>query len=342
MANKDTLGDDMTTRCGIILAAGEGRRLQPFVRQWRGDDLPKQYVDFTGGGSLLEQTWRRAERLIPAERLLTIVNRSHLSYREACRQLAKRPAGNVVVQPENKETGPGLLLSLLHLRRRDPDAVAVIFPSDHFIMEEALFMGHVDLACRAVERDPDGLVLLGMEPDGPEPDYGYILPDRRKEDGAGGCLMRILRFVEKPDGETAEALILDGALWNTFVMVARVERLLILMRWLAPALYQAFDRLEAAIGTTREQVTTETVYRSIVPANFSTQILQSDDTARVARLLVLPVRGVGWSDWGSADRLTADLERMGGLTWVDPLRRYGLRAATIRMAMGMATTFPRR
>jgi mannose-1-phosphate guanylyltransferase len=310
----------MTTQCGIILAAGEGRRLQPFVRQWRGDDLPKQYVDFTGAGSLLEQTWHRAEWLIPAERLLTIVNRSHLSYQEACLQLATRSAENVIIQPENKETGPGLLLSLMHQRRRDPDAVAVIFPSDHFIREEGPFMGHVDMACRVVERDPDSLVLLGMEPNGPEPDYGYILTKRRKEDGAGRCASRILRFVEKPDAETAEALILNGALWNTFVMVARVERLLILMRRLAPALYQAFDRVQAAIGTAREQETTEMVYRSLMPVNFSTQILQSDAAPRLARLLVLPVRGVGWSDWGSAARLTADLERMGGVTWVDPLR----------------------
>jgi mannose-1-phosphate guanylyltransferase len=312
----------MSRRCGIILAGGEGRRLEPFVRQWRGDDLPKQYVDFTGSGSLLEQTWRRAERLIPAQRLMTIVNRSHLSYREACRQLASRSAGNVVVQPENKETGPGLLLSLLHLqlRLRDPNAVAVILPSDHFVREEGLFMGHVDLACRVVEREPDGLVLLGMEPDGPEPDYGYILPGRRKKDGVDSCVRRILQFVEKPDRDAADALIRAGALWNAFVMVARVDRLLILMRWLAPALYQLFDRVQRAIGTAREQETTEEVYRSLIPVNFSTNILQSSAAQRIARLLVLPVRGVGWSDWGSAARLTANLEQMGVLTWSDPLR----------------------
>jgi len=309
----------MSTRCGIILAGGEGRRLESFVRQWRGDDLPKQYVDFTGAGSLLEQTWRRAELLIPAQRLLTIVNRSHLSYREACLQLASRPAGNVVVQPENKETGPGLLLSLLHVHRRDPDAVVVIFPSDHFVREEGLFMGHVDLACRVVGRNPDGLVLLGMEPDGPEQDYGYIVPGQRREDGAAGCVRRILQFVEKPDRDAADVLIRTGALWNTFVMAVRVERLLILMRWLAPALYQAFNRVQEAIGTACEQETTEAAYRSLVPMNFSTSILQTAVAHRIARLLVLPVCGVGWSDWGSAARLTAGLEHISGSTWNNPL-----------------------
>ena len=307
-------------RGGIVLAAGEGRRLRAFIRQWRGDDLPKQYVDFTGTGSLLERTWRRAERLLPAGRLLTIVNRSHLTHREACRQLAGRAPETVIVQPENKETAPGLLLSLLHLQQRDPDAVAVIFPSDHFIVEEALFMGHVDLACRAVEREPTGLVLLGMEPDGPEPDYGYILPGRRKEDGEGGCVKRIIQFVEKPDRETAGALIRAGALWNAFVMVARVERLLILIRWLAPPLCAAFDRVQASIGTIREREAVESAYRTLDPVNFSSGILQAAIAHRIARLSMLPVRGVGWSDWGSAARLTADLLRMGNVTRPEPFR----------------------
>ncbi len=305
-------------RCGIVLAAGEGRRLQPFVRQWRGDDLPKQYVDFSGSRSTLEQTWRRAGRLIPIERLLTIVDRSHLDYEDVRRQLAGRPEGTIIVQPDNKETGPGLLLPLLHLHRRHPDAVVAIFPSDHFIREDALFMGHVDLACRVAEQEPAGLVLLGMEPEGPEPDYGYLLPGRRLEDGVGTCVRRILQFVEKPDRTSAEHLIRGGALWNTFVMAARLTRLLELIRWMAPALYASFDPVREAIGTVHEREETERVYRDLAPVNFSSQILQGMEAHRIARLLVLPVRGVVWNDWGSASRLLADLRRM------DRLNRWPL------------------
>lgn len=297
-------------RCGIVLAAGEGRRLRPLVRQWRGDDLPKQYVDFTGSRSTLEQTWRRAGHLIPIDRLLTIVDRSHLDYGEVRRQLAGRPEGTVIVQPDNKETGPGLLLPLLHLHRRHPDAVVAIFPSDHFIREEALFMGHVDLACRVAEQEPAGLVLLGMEPRAPEPDYGYLLPGRRSEDGVGTCVRRIMRFVEKPDRASARSLIRGGAMWNTFVLAARLTRLLELIRWMAPALYAAFDPVRNAIGTAREREATERVYRDLAPVNFSSQILQGVGVGRIARLLVLPVRGVLWNDWGSASRLLADLRQM--------------------------------
>lgn len=300
-------------RCGIVLAAGDGRRLQSFVREWRGDDLPKQYVDFAGARSTLEQTWRRAGLMIPAERLLTIVNRRHLDYGEVRQQLAGRPAETVIVQPENKETGPGLLLPLLHLHRRHPDAVVVIFPSDHFIREEEVFMGHVDLACRVAEQEPAGLVLLGIEPRSPEPDYGYLRPGRRLEDGRGSCVRRILQFVEKPERASAESLIRGGALWNSFVMAGRLSRLLELFRWMAPKLHAAFDPVRKAIGTARERETAERVYRRLDPVNFSRHILQRPEVHHVARLLVLPVRGVLWSDWGSASRLMADLTRMGRL-----------------------------
>jgi mannose-1-phosphate guanylyltransferase len=163
-------------RCGIVLAGGSGQRLRSFVHRLRGDALPKQYVRFTGARSLLEQTCDRVERLIPPERVLTIAGHSHLQFEEAKDQLACRPPGTVILQPENRDTGPGVLLPLVHLDARYPDAVVGVFPSDHHIDQEGLFMGYVDLAFREAELNPASLVLLGLEPRYPEPEYGYIVP----------------------------------------------------------------------------------------------------------------------------------------------------------------------
>lgn len=99
-------------RCGIVLAAGEGERLRPLVRQIRGEVLPKQYVNFIGARSMLEHTFSRVERLIPEERVFTVVGRNHLAYPSVNRQLSGRLEGTVVVQPQNRETGPGILLPL--------------------------------------------------------------------------------------------------------------------------------------------------------------------------------------------------------------------------------------
>ena len=168
MKTFDAISSRVPVRCGIVLAGGNGKRLAPFIRQIRADDLPKQYVNLSGSRSMLEHTFHRAEKLISPERLFTVVGRNHLEYPEARRQLLARPKGTIVVQPENKETAPGLLLPLMHLYKGYPTSTVAVFPSDHFIVEEDLFMLHVQRAFRVVEQDASRLVLLGVEPSSPE------------------------------------------------------------------------------------------------------------------------------------------------------------------------------
>jgi mannose-1-phosphate guanylyltransferase len=122
--------------CGLVLAGGEGKRLQPFIRSLGKGTLPKQYVNFIGSRSMLEHTLERAEKIIPPERVLTVITESHVRYPEVRQQCSSRPKNTVIVQPENKETGPGLLLPLMHLYKRYPDSLVLVLPSDHFITEE--------------------------------------------------------------------------------------------------------------------------------------------------------------------------------------------------------------
>ncbi len=293
-------------RSGVILAAGDGTRLRAFVHRLRGDALPKQFVPFFGEPSLFERTVSRAEILIPSDRLFTVVGRHHLAFPDAARQLASRPQGTVIVQPRNRETGPGLLLPLAHVAARDPEAVAVIFPSDHFIAEEERFMGYVDTACRVVERDPSRLILMGAEPSAPEPEYGYLLPGRRAMDDAGDGVKTVGRFVEKPRPEEAERLIRDGALWNTFVMVVQPNALFDLVHRISPLLYHAFLKIQRAIGTSREQAVVEDVYQTLAPLNFSKGVLERMAPYDPLQVSVILARGVVWNDWGSEQRLPAD------------------------------------
>ncbi len=298
-------------RCGIILAAGEGERLRPFVHRLRGEVLPKQYVNFVGGRSMLEHTFARAERLIAPERLFAVVGRDHMRRPEIRRQLSGRPHGTIVVQPENRETAPGILLPLMHLCRRYADPVVAVFPSDHFVLHEELFMAHVDLACRVVERYPSYLVLLGMEPDGPEPEYGYILPGDRISRLGPLAVRQVECFVEKPDPGAARELILDGGLWNTMVMVFRASAMLELVRQLEPLLYRAFLSISQALGTERETSAIEESYRQMGAVNFSRAVLEPVSRLEASPLLVLPVRGVSWSDWGSEQRIVKSLGETG-------------------------------
>ena len=95
----------------LVLAGGDGTRLQPLTRLIAGAPIPKQYCRIIGSRSLLEATLARVAPLVPPERMLAIVNRGHMEL--ARPQLATIPGANVLVQPRNLDTGPGILVSLL-------------------------------------------------------------------------------------------------------------------------------------------------------------------------------------------------------------------------------------
>lgn len=303
----------LSIRCGIVLAGGDGRRLQPFVNRFLREGPPKQYVNFIGTRSLLEHTLDRTEKLLPRHLTFTVVSRNHLDHPEVQRQLGSRPRGIFIIQPENKDTLPAILLPLMHLYRRYPDSSVVIFPSDHFIAEEDedLFMLYVARAFHAVESDPSQLVLLGAEPDRFEPEYGYILADGRERRLNSLGICRVNSFVEKPDPSVARGLIQQGALWNTMVVIFRTKTLLELVQVMAPKLYKSFQGILEAIGTFQLKARVDRAYEQMDPMNFSTSILQGFAPQLPWHLSVLPMREVLWSDWGSAHRLASSLKKAG-------------------------------
>jgi mannose-1-phosphate guanylyltransferase len=296
---------------GLVLSAGDGKRLQSYVRERRGLDLPKQYINFIGRRSMLKHTFDRAEKLIPAKQILTVISQDHLCFPEVRRQLANRPSENIIVQPANKETGPGIFLPLTYLYKRCPEAIVSVYPSDHFILEEDRFMDHVELAVQSVAHDPSRIVLLAMEAQSPEVEYGYIVP--RADDGQVNFwgTRGAANFVEKPELARALELVRAGGLWNTMIMVFKVRTVLKMLQRLFPTTYLHFARIFQAIGTPEEKPAVESVYQTLAPMNFSKGFLEKIAAIDPAAISVLPVREVFWSDWGSPDRLNEVLELLG-------------------------------
>ncbi|MGH9818744.1 MAG: sugar phosphate nucleotidyltransferase, partial [Pyrinomonadaceae bacterium] len=260
-------------------------------------------VNIVGRRSMLEHTFHRADKLIAADQIFTVVSRDHLEYPEVRRQLVKRRAETIIVQPANKETGPGILLPLMFVYKQCPEAIVAVFPSDHFILEEDRFMLHVGLAAEAVTHDPARIVLLAIEPAEPEIEYGYIVP--QADDSALGRFgtKMISSFIEKPGAERAFELTRAGALWNTMTMVFKLGKFLELVRRVHPVVYRDFYRILEAIGTTDERHTIERVYQTLEPINFSREILERIANRHPEALSVFPVRRVFWSDLGSPERV---------------------------------------
>ena len=289
-------------RCGVVLAGGDGKRLQPFVRKLLGFELPKQYMSFTGNRSMLEHTFDRAEQLISPECLYTVVARDHLEHPEVRSQLDGRIPHTVVVQPMNRETGPGLLLPLMHLLLRYPNSTVAVFPSDHFILQEDLFAAYVQQAFEEVERYPSKIVFLGVEPTEAEPEYGYILPEDQYLD-AESPVKRVKTFIEKPDPCMAAQVISLGALWNTMAMVFKPEVFLHLVSLSAPKLHRSFQKIFRVLKTSGESSAVEKIYRGMQPVNLSKDLLERFDLYSRNQLCVISMSDLLWSDWGSEQRI---------------------------------------
>jgi mannose-1-phosphate guanylyltransferase len=313
--------------CGLVLAGGDGKRLQPFIKSLGKGNLPKQYVNFTGNRSMLEHTLERAEKIMPPERVLTVITESHLQFPEVRQQCSTRPKDTVIVQPENKETCPGILLPLIHLYKRYPESVVLVFPSDHFIGQNDRLVDHARLACLAVRQDPSQLVLLGVTPDREEPEYGYLLPGK-KPVALEPNLSPVSWFIEKPERKTVRRLIRAGGLWNTMIMAFKTRAMLHWMSRLVPSLYHRFQEVHKAIGTAAESDVIRKTYRELRPLNFSKEFLEPMVKDYPSSLVVLPVQNLLWSDWGTANRIIDVLAKIGDVPRQEGARRIAAKNTT--------------
>lgn len=287
----------------VILAGGDGTRLKSLTRKITGDERPKQFCALINRHTLLEQTQRRVQLEFAPHRMLYVLNRTHEPFFEPI--LAGTEPMNLVIQPCNRGTAPAILYALLRIASIDPNGVVAFFPSDHYVSDDRVFMAHVRHALDATRQDQDKVILLGIDAEYPETEYGWIEPARRMV--AQARLYRVRRFWEKPNPLRARVLHLRGCLWNSFVIVARVQVLFDIIESALPNLSQVMTCLTATLGGNEEAQSATRVYENLAEINFSQAVLASFPE----RLAVAKVTGVRWSDLGEPNRVMASLIRDG-------------------------------
>jgi mannose-1-phosphate guanylyltransferase len=122
---------------GVLLAGGDGTRLQDLTARIEGDTRPKQFCRLLGDESLLTQTRRRISMLLGADKVIAVVTQKHKTFYS--RELHDWPQSAVIVQPENRGTGAAIATAILMLRDLDPEAIVTAFPCDHHYSDEAAF-----------------------------------------------------------------------------------------------------------------------------------------------------------------------------------------------------------
>lgn len=289
--------NDNSTIWALVLAAGEGSRLKRLTTTANGTSVPKQFCSLRGGSSLLRDALCRARAVAGPSRVCSIVAAQHRRWWSA--DLADLPAANVIVQPENRGTANGILLPVLNIAARDPDATVLMLPADHHVRDENTLATALRKAASLASASPDSVLLLGIEPDSPDTELGYIVPQGSAQPSAA-----VSEFVEKPASAEARSLLARGALWNAFIIAASARSILSMYQRRCDDIVSGMRdavRLQLA-GAGSEAV--DELYRHLPTLDFSRDILQG----RTDSLRVVRVPDCGWTDLGTPQRVAATLQ----------------------------------
>lgn len=284
----------------LVLAAGDGTRLQGLLKETYGFSIPKQYCSLYGRSSLLEETLDRATKFASGENVCTVVASQHRHWWQS--PLSSVAEDNVFVQPENRGTANGILWPLLHIIQRDAEARVVLLPSDHHIEDEPLLVDSIRQALTQIEVHSDAVHLLGIEPDSPDTELGYIIAGHDD----GHVSYTVNRFVEKPSIIQAKELLRTGALWNAFIIVAKARALVDLFLARVPEVVNDMNHLvPASLRGQLSRSALDELYARLPNIDFSKHILQGQES----QLRVLAVPSCGWSDLGTPRRVMSVLQR---------------------------------
>jgi mannose-1-phosphate guanylyltransferase len=288
----------------LVLAGGEGRRLQSLTTTANGIRVPKQFCSLRGGPSLAAQALERAGAVAPSIQTCMVVAAQHRWWwLSLTSSLAALPRENILEQPDNKGTGYGVLLGLLNIQARDPRAVVVMLPADHYVRREDLLRRSLRRLADLAARSQDDVFLLGAEPDRPDTELGYIVPMGQSRNQPAG----VQTFVEKPDAARAKHLLKSGALWNMFIVGGTVRALLTLYQ---PMYDRTVELMQQAIAGKKSRIpdssSLESVYAGLEAVDFSRDLLEP----QASLLRVLAVPQCGWNDLGTPKRVMETLDQL--------------------------------
>lgn len=267
----------------VLMAGGVGTRFWPYSRNSR----PKQFLDVLGiGKTLLQSTYERFLPLCPKENILVVTHEEHLAITRE--QLPQMGVENILTEPMRKNTAPCIIYSSLKIYKQNPDAVIVVAPSDHLILDEAEFQQTIK-SCFDQAKNQDKLVTLGIKPIRPETGYGYI-----QYIDAKPALKKVKTFTEKPELSLAKKFIDSGDfVWNAGIFVWGVKAILEAFKKHLPEMTEVFEEAAQSFNTDSERTALQAAYVQTKSISIDYGIMEKADNVYVW------LSSFAWSDLGS-------------------------------------------
>ncbi len=275
----------------VIMAGGRGTRFWPKSRE----KMPKHLLDILGKKTIIQETVDRIGPLIPLKNILIVTSINHSEVIK--RQLPNLPEENIIVEPIGRNTAPCIGLAAMHIKKKTPEGVMFVLPSDHYIRDEEAFRRTIAIAGEMAQRK-NHLLTIGIKPTGPETGYGYMEQGEIVTSIRGKEIFQVKSFREKPDIEQAKTFLENGSfLWNSGMFIWKVSTILNKIEKLLPDLYKRLKEIENALGTDSEKNIIDKTYKEITPISIDNGIMEKSDK------ILLVTGDFGWSDIGSWNAL---------------------------------------
>lgn len=207
--------------CALIMAGGKGTRFWPKSTE----EKPKQFLELVGTKTMIQETFERINRKIPSNQIFVVTCEK---YKElVMEQLPYLSEKNIIIEPVGRNTAACILLSSIYIKQIYSNANIAVFPSDHIISNVEEFLNILDTANNYVNANTKSIVTIGIKPDRPETGYGYIKCSNNEHHLNNMSVVKVEKFVEKPDLETAKKYLDEGNyLWNAGMFIFNCDFML--------------------------------------------------------------------------------------------------------------------
>lgn len=225
--------------CALIMAGGKGTRFWPLSTE----EKPKQFLNLIGDKTMIQMTVDRIKPIIPIERIFICTGEMYVELVKE--QLPELPEKNIIVEPEGRNTAPCITLSAFVINRYYNDSTMIVLPSDHLINNEDEFRKVILESEEFIVKNNNAILTLGMEPSRAETGYGYIKCSKIK-DKINDCeVIKVAKFVEKPNKDLAEVYIANGNyLWNGGMFIWKANNILNEISKYSPNTFEALHKIQ--------------------------------------------------------------------------------------------------
>ena len=286
---------------------------------------PKQYLKLTGDQTLVQQTASRLQHIPGAAAPIVVTNNEQrFLVAEQLRQVNITPS-SIVLEPVGRNTAPAIAIAALLALHESPDALLLVLPSDHVILNEPAFIAAANEA--ATIAADQHLVTFGITPTEAHTGFGYIRRGPAIADGKQ--VYKVDAFVEKPDAPTAERFLNDGNYsWNSGMFMLKASTYMEELHRHAPEIARHAELAFESAKRDNDFLRLDAEAFAACP-NVSIDYAVMEKTERAA---VVAAADLGWNDIGSWSALAdiADVDEQGnaliGDIFTDSVKNSYIRA----------------